>query len=140
MSVGEGIAGWVALHRKPVFLTDGALEDPRFCYFPELEEEKFQSIMTVPIISKNRNLIGVITVQAVAPLYEFTEQHRIFISNTASLVASAIENAQLYESTQRKLSTLTTLSVLSQTISSGLYLDEKCLAFPRHPDSSTYGG
>ena len=52
MSVGEGIAGWVALHRKPVFLTDGALEDPRFCYFPELEEEKFQSIMTVPIISK----------------------------------------------------------------------------------------
>ncbi len=123
MSVGEGIAGWVALHRKPVFLTDGALEDPRFCYFPELEEEKFQSIMTVPIISKNRNLIGVITVQAVAP-HEFTEQHRIFISNTASLVASAIENAQLYESTQRKLSTLTTLSVLSQTISSGLYLDE----------------
>ncbi|GCE03558.1 GAF domain-containing protein [Dictyobacter aurantiacus] len=123
MGVGEGIAGWVALHRKPVFLTDEALEDPRFCYFPELEEEKFQSIMTVPIITKTRHLIGVITVQAIAP-HDFTEQHRLFISNTASLVASAIENAQLYENTQRKLSTLTTLSVLSQTISSGLYLDD----------------
>ncbi|GCE17163.1 GAF domain-containing protein [Dictyobacter kobayashii] len=123
MGVGEGIAGWVALHRKAVFLTDEALEDPRFCYFPELEEEKFQSIMTVPIITKTRHLIGVITVQAIAP-HEFTEQHRLFISNTASLVASAIENAQLYENTQRKLSTLTTLSVLSQTISSGLYLDD----------------
>ena len=54
LALGEGIAGWVALHRKPVFLKDEALEDPRFRYFPELEEEKFQSIMTVPIITKNR--------------------------------------------------------------------------------------
>ncbi len=123
MALGEGIAGWVALHRKPVFLEKEALEDPRFYYFPELEEEKFQSIMTVPIITKNRHLIGVITVQAVAP-HDFTDQHRTFISNTAALVASAIENAQLYENTQRKLSTLASLSILSQTISSGLYLDD----------------
>ncbi len=123
MALGEGIAGWVALHRQPVFLVDGAMEDPRFCYFPELEEEKFQSIMTVPIIAKDRHLIGAITLQAVAP-HEFSEQHRTFISNTAALVASAIENAQLYENTQRKLSILTSLSVLSQTISSGLYLDD----------------
>ncbi|HTK07906.1 MAG TPA: GAF domain-containing protein [Ktedonobacteraceae bacterium] len=123
MGLGEGIAGWAALHRKAVILKDEAMEDPRFCYFPELEEEKYQSIMTVPIIGKDRLLIGAITLQAVAP-HEFTEQHRIFISNTASLVAGAIENAQLYENTQRKLSILTTLSVLSQTISSGLYLDD----------------
>lgn len=123
MGLGEGIAGWVALHRQPVFLVDGAMEDPRFCYFPELQEEKFQSIMTVPIIAKDRHLIGAITLQAVAP-HEFTEQHHTFISNTAALVASAIENAQLYENTQRKLSILTSLSVLSQTISSGLYLDD----------------
>jgi GAF domain-containing protein len=123
MALGEGIAGWVALHRKPVFLKEEAMEDPRFAYFPELEEEKFQSIMTVPIVAKDRRLVGVITLQAVAP-HEFTEQHRTFISNTAALVAGAIENAQLYESTQRKLSILTSLSVLSQTISSGLYLDD----------------
>lgn len=123
MALGEGIAGWVALHRKPVFLKEEALEDPRFCYFPELEEEKFQSIMTVPIIPKNRSLIGVITVQAIAP-HEFSEQHRTFISNAAALVGGAIENAQLYEHTQRKLRTLASLSILSQTISSGLYLDD----------------
>ena len=61
--------------------------------------------------------------QAVAP-HEFTEQHHTFISNTAALVGNSIENAQLYENTQRKLSILTSLSVLSQTISSGLYLDD----------------
>ena len=123
MALGEGIAGWVALHRTAVFLKDAAMDDPRFYYFPELEEEKFQSIMTVPIIAKDRHLIGVITLQAIAP-HEFTEEHQRFTSNTAALVASAIENAQLYENTQRKLSILTSLSVLSQTISSGLYLDD----------------
>lgn len=123
MALGEGIAGWVAQHRAPVFLKDGALADPRFYYFPELEEEKFQSIMTVPIIAKDRHLIGVITLQAIAP-HEFTEEHQRFISTTVALVAGAIENAQLYENTQRKLRILTSLSVLSQTISSGLYLDD----------------
>lgn len=123
LSLGEGITGWVALHQKPVFFKEQALEDPRFYYFPELEEEKFQSLMTVPIVAKNHHLVGIITVQTVAP-HEFTEQHHTFISNTASLVASAIENAQLYENTQRKLRILTSLSVLSQTISSGLYLDD----------------
>ncbi|MFL5624440.1 MAG: GAF domain-containing protein [Ktedonobacteraceae bacterium] len=123
MALGEGITGWVALTLKPVILKDEAMEDPRFRYFPDLEEEKFQSTMTVPICSKDRHLIGVITMHAVAP-YEFTEQHQTFVSNTAALVASAIENAQLYENTQRKLSIMTSLSVLSQTICSGLYLDD----------------
>ena len=123
MALGEGIAGWVALTLKPVMLKDDAMEDPRFRYFPDLEEEKFQSTMTVPILGKDRHLIGVITMHTVAP-YEFTSQHQAFVSNTATLVASAIENAQLYENSQRKLSILTSLSVLSQTISSGLYLDD----------------
>src|SRR2546423_7296586 len=123
LALGEGITGWVGLTLQPVILKEEAMNDPRFRYFPELEEEKFQSIMTVPILAKDRRLIGIITMHSVAP-YEFTNQHQTFVSNTAALVASAIENAQLYENTQRKLSILTSLSVLSQTISSGLYLDD----------------
>ena len=123
MALGEGITGWVGMHLQPVILTEGALNDPRFRYFPELEEEKFQSTMTVPIIAKDSHLTGVITLHTTAP-YDFSEQHQTFLINTAALVAGAIENAQLYENTQRKLNILTTLSVMSQTISSGLYLDE----------------
>ena len=123
LALGEGIAGWVGIHLEPVIIKEAALNDPRFRYFPELEEEKFQSTMTVPIIAKDRHLIGVISLHTVAP-YEFSEQHQTFLINTAALVAGAIENAQLYENTQRKLNILTTLSVMSQTISSGLYLDE----------------
>ncbi|HLI05582.1 MAG TPA: GAF domain-containing protein [Ktedonobacteraceae bacterium] len=123
LALGEGIVGWVALTLKPLILKEDALEDPRFQYFPNMDEEKFQSIMTIPIVTKDRRLVGVITTRTVAP-YEFTEQHQMFASNVAALVAGAIENAQLYENTQRKLSILTSLSVLSQTLSSGLYLDE----------------
>lgn len=123
LALGEGITGWVGMHLEPVIVKEAAMNDPRFRYFPELEEEKFQSTMTVPITGKDRHLIGVITLHTVAP-YEFTEQHQTFVINTAALVASAIENAQLYQNTQRKLNILTTLSVMSQTISSGLYLDE----------------
>src|SRR5258708_4336353 len=123
LALGEGITGWVALTLKPVILKDEALEDPRFRYFPDLEEEKFQSTMTVPITSKDRSLIGIITMQAVAP-YEFSEDAVMFVSNTGAVVASGMENGQLYESTQHKLSILTSLSVLSQTISSDLYLDD----------------
>src|SRR6266566_3813530 len=106
LALGEGTTGWVGLTLKPLILKDEALEDPRFRYFPDLEEEKFQSTMTVPIIGKDRHLIGVITMHAVAP-YEFTDQHQTFVSNIAALVASAIENAQLYENTQHKLRMLT---------------------------------
>lgn len=123
LALGEGINGWVALTLKPVIIQDGAMADPRFQYFPDLEEEKFQSVMTVPITGKERELIGVISLHTVAP-YEFTEPHQTFASTTAALVAGAIENAQLYENTRRKLNILTSLSVLSQTISSSLYLDE----------------
>ena len=123
LALGEGINGWVGMTMQPVILKDEAMNDPRFRYYPELEEEKFQSIMSVPIIAKDRHLIGVITLHTAAP-HEFTEQDQTFVMNTAALVAGAIENAQLYENTQRKLNILTTLSVLSQTISSSLYLDE----------------
>jgi GAF domain-containing protein len=123
LALGEGINGWVAMTLQPVFLKDNAMNDPRFRYYPELEEDKFQSVMTIPIIAKDRHLIGVISLHTVAP-HEFTEHDQNFVSNTAALVAGAIENAQLYENTQKKLNVLTTLSVLSQTVSSGLYLDE----------------
>ncbi|MEO6893344.1 MAG: GAF domain-containing protein [Ktedonobacteraceae bacterium] len=123
LALGEGITGWVALALEPVILKEDAMQDPRFHYIPELQEDKFQSLMTVPIMAKDRHLIGVITMHTAAP-YIFTEEHQQFVSNTAALVAGAIENAQLYENTQRKLRVLASLSILSQTISSGLYLDD----------------
>ena len=51
-SVKEGLAGWVARHRRPEFIRDRAMQDPRMKYVPLLEEESFQSMAAVPVLSR----------------------------------------------------------------------------------------
>ena len=46
---GEGLAWWVLDRREPAFIRENALADPRFHYVPELEEERFQSFVSVPL-------------------------------------------------------------------------------------------
>ncbi len=94
---GEGIAWWAAEHKEPAF-TQNALTDPRNKFVPELEEEKFQSLLSVPIVSREGDVTGVISLHTEAPR-EFDEADVDVLVSSASLVAGAIENARLYEET-----------------------------------------
>ncbi len=123
MRRGEGLAGWVAQHREPVFIAENALQDPRVKYFPEFEEEKYQSIVSVPLIAPDDEMIGVIALHAEAPRV-FTEEDAAFVIHSASLVASAIVNARLYETARRRVRELEGLSVLSAAVSSATTLDD----------------
>ena len=49
---GEGLAWWAVEHREPAFVPDNLLDDPRVKYVPELEEERFQSLLRVPILRR----------------------------------------------------------------------------------------
>jgi len=60
MAPGEGLAGWVAAHREPVFITQNAASDPRMRVFEEFEEEKYQSIVSVPLLAKDASVLGVV--------------------------------------------------------------------------------
>ena len=111
----EGLAGWVARNKTPEFIPDNAMDDPRMKYVPELEEERFQSMVAVPILAKSGDVIGVAVLHTAAPR-EFEEGVLNFLVHTASLVAGAIENAQLYEETRRRVGALTTLTELSQAV------------------------
>ena len=111
----EGLTGWVARTKKPEFIRDNALRDPRMRYVPELEEERFQSMVAVPILAKAGDVIGVVVLHTEAPR-EFDDDVLNFLVHTASLVAGAIENAQLYEETSRRVDALTTLTQLSQAL------------------------
>ena len=123
MKRGEGLAGWVAKHREPVFIAENALQDPRVKYFPEFEEEKYQSIVSVPLIAPDSELIGVIALHAEAPRV-FTEEDAAFVIHSASLVASAIVNARLYEAARRRVRELEGLSALSNVVSTATALDD----------------
>ena len=114
-SVQEGLTGWVARHRRPEFIRDAAMSDPRMKYVPLLEEERFQSMAAVPILSRAGETIGVIVLHTRAP-HEFGEDTLKLLIHIASLVSGAIENAQLYDRERRRVDTLTGLSELGQQV------------------------
>src|SRR5918995_2316767 len=113
--IDEGLTGWVARTRRPEFIRERAMEDPRMKYVPELEEERFQSMVAVPLLYRSGAVMGVIVLHTVAPR-EFEDDVLKFLVHTASLAAGAIENAQLYEETRRRVDALTTLTRLSQAL------------------------
>ena len=112
---GQGLAWWAAERRQPAFIADGALDDPRTHYVPELEEERFQSLLALPLVGNGGNLVGAITAHTEAPR-ELTSPEVDFLVTAASLVAGAIENARHYEATRRRLRDLELLSELAETI------------------------
>lgn len=120
---GEGLAWWAAEQRQPAFIRDNALADPRVKYVPELEEEKFQSLVSVPILGKDGDAVGVISLHTEAPR-EFTEEEAELLVSSASLVAGAIENARLYEEMRRRVHELEQLTALGEELARAETLDE----------------
>jgi hypothetical protein len=119
---GEGIAWWAAEHKEPAF-TQELLSDPRTKFVPELEEEKFQSLLSVPIVARDGNVIGVISLHTEAPR-EFTPPEIEVLTSSASLVAGAIENARLYEETRQRVGELEHLTQLAETLTRAQSVDE----------------
>jgi len=113
--IDEGLTGWVARTKTPEFIRDHALDDPRMKYVPELEEERFQSMVAVPVLARDGDVLGVVVLHTQAPR-EFDDGVLNFLVHTASLAAGAIENAKLYEGTRRRVEALTTLTQLSQAL------------------------
>ena len=120
---GESLAWWAVEHEEPAFIRENALDDPRVKYVPELEEERYQSLLAVPIVGRSGEVIGAITAHTEAPR-EFTDDEVDFIVTSASLVASAIENARLYEETRLRVTELEQLTELAEAIASAEALDE----------------
>jgi GAF domain-containing protein len=111
----DGLAGWVLRHNNPAFIRENALDDPRTNYIPQLQEERFQSMVAVPIPSRSGAPIGVIVLHTIAPR-EFDGGTLNLLAHVAPLLAGAIENAQLYEDARRRVASLTALSALSQQV------------------------
>ncbi len=122
VQVGEGITGWVARERRMVVISENAGEDPRFKFFQRLPEDRYQAFLSVPVISKGE-VIGVLNLH-----HQKTHQHPegelVLMSTIGQQVGSAIENARLYDEMKKKAMQLDTLSRVSQTITSGRYLEE----------------
>ena len=96
MRVGEGITGWVAETRQPVVAPDVS-RDPHWKWVPGLDEDRFHSMLSVPIESGPR-LVGVLNAQA-AERRDFNAGDIDFLRAIAGQVAGILERSEL----QRRL-------------------------------------
>lgn len=97
LRVGEGIVGLVAKDKKPIIILD-VLKDPRYKEKTLAKKEKLTSMLSVPMMVKNR-IIGVINCYTTT-LYEFSDSDIDLLTAVANQAAVAIENTELLVKTK----------------------------------------
>jgi signal transduction protein with GAF and PtsI domain len=122
IGLGEGITGWVARERTRVVISGNASDDPRFKFFHNLPEDRYQAFLSVPIIAK-KEVIGVINVQH-KRVRRYRADELALLTTIANQVGGAIENARLYDEMTRKARQLDTLSLVSETVVSNRVIED----------------
>lgn len=122
LKVGEGLAGWVAQHKEAVAVGRDAYHDARFKFVPELLEDKYESMLSVPLIYRG-DVIGVINVRTHKPR-EYAQTQVRLLQSIAAQIAGAIENSRQYRKMEKRAAQLSTLSEVSKTLTGDLFLDE----------------
>ncbi len=94
LKFGEGLTGHAAEIGKPVAASH-ASRDPRFKYLPETKESMFQSLLAVPLVSRD-HVIGALNVQT-REGREYSQDETELLSIIADVAAGVLEKAMLYE-------------------------------------------
>lgn len=89
--IGEGITGTVARDKQHISLTR-ASQDPRYKYFAELQEEKYNSMLSFPIADK-KEVCGVINLNSTS-MKTFSDDEIYFVSIIANLILTAVKLRQ----------------------------------------------
>ena len=100
LKVGEGIAGWVAQHQKPL-LVNRAQEDRRFNNnFDKKTKFHTRSILCAPLISRNR-LLGVVElINKKSKDASFIQSDLKTLSTLLGPISVSLHNALLYREAQ----------------------------------------
>lgn len=91
-AMGEGVAGWVALHGEAA-LIDEVADDPRFIPLAE-HPTPIASMICVPLTARGQR-VGVVTASSERP-GAFTTQHLELVRFLATTIALDIENVRLH--------------------------------------------
>jgi signal transduction protein with GAF and PtsI domain len=76
-----------------------ASQDPRYKNFPELQEEKYNSMLSFPISDK-QEIYGVINVNSTT-MKTFSEDEIYFVSIIANLILSAVKLRRRFATADR---------------------------------------
>jgi len=97
--MGQGIAGWVALHGQPLLIADA--QKDRRVYRKVDQESGFvtRSILCVPLRTKEK-IIGVVQVLNKRGRLDFNSSDQRLLQAMANQAAVAIETARLYQKSE----------------------------------------
>jgi GAF domain-containing protein len=121
LTPGEGVGGQAAVRRRVVwsadFLNDPAIPVPAWLK-DRAEHEAFRSVMAVPLLSRER-VIGVLAMGDVAGR-AYTEDERRLLGGLGDQAAIAIENARLFDESERRRRAAEALAELGRLVSASL--------------------
>ena len=119
---GKGVTGWVAQNKVTLALSD-ALQDPRFVYFPEMEEERFQSMLSVPMLYQDE-CIGVINVHTLDMRF-FSLPEIAVLETLSGQITGCIRNALEFQKSQMLLKEQTLLYDISLAVQGTMKMDHR---------------
>ncbi|MCA9959310.1 MAG: GAF domain-containing protein, partial [Anaerolineales bacterium] len=120
--MSHGLAGWVIRQQKPYIITDTRTDEhwlPRPGHVTTVEP---WSVICTPFITHNR-AIGALTIHK-AGINQFDEQDLSLLAAISNQAAATIENARLFEQSQRQLQVSALLYEASKVINSSLDINE----------------
>ncbi|MFQ5912133.1 MAG: GAF domain-containing protein [Nitrospinota bacterium] len=118
---GEGLAGWVAQHRRPVMVLDPQ-RDPRWVMRPWNENRKLGAFAGMPLVSRGA-LLGVLCFFAEGE-QGLKEEGFNLLTSFADQAAIAVEKAKSFEQVSRKSAQIAKLNEINRKLSSVLDLAE----------------
>jgi len=118
--VGEGVAGKIVQLKRPIVLSVDEYPTPRI--IPFLKEEGIQTLMSIPLLAKEK-AIGAITLLSRSPR-ALTQREVNLLESVGNQIGLALENAQLFEETKKRLNELTILYQITKISTSSLNLDK----------------
>jgi signal transduction protein with GAF and PtsI domain len=121
LKMGEGITGWVALHRSVVALPANAAADSRFKVFQTLPEDTYEAFLSVPLVTGG-DLIGVINVHH-REKHPHTPDEVALLTFVGEQMGGAIAKSRLAKHSESAVKRMEALAAVAQAISVESYLD-----------------
>jgi uroporphyrinogen-III synthase len=101
MKMGEGVTGWVAVHKSVVALSSEAASDARFKYFQALIEDTYEAFASVPLVSGGE-VVGVVNVHH-RERHDHTPQEIALLTFIGEQMGIAVAKSMLAEQNVRLL-------------------------------------
>jgi len=114
LTLGTGILGNIALQNIGEIVNDAA-KDARAITVKGTEQNQLEHILGVPILLKEQHT-GLLAIWRSGIGTEFLPRELDFLTSLARQAAVAIENARLYDETQRRLGELETINRISTSL------------------------